>query len=747
MSAEEAIARARAIAERLKGSGATAALTPVNPTLPPDTESLPVGNGDVEAAAEALSPSTFTANNNSGSVSVSVQGSSSKRKRWGTDINAVETPVTSVATTSAVDDAVAAALAVPMDSSAKRVKSTCLDVSRKVWIPVEKNPGYNYIGLLIGPGGSKQRELIEQSGGNVKISIRGRGSSSNNHILPGQPEEPLHCLLEGNIENVEKAEKLVSELLNDSAKAQAEKDRQLAVVSASKALSEGDQTTGVANSPTNTYQPKPVAHLLGLGSGGGHYGPGASTVPETIEEKIGVPNGVVGFIIGKGGESITSMQRRSGCRVQIQKEHEMDPGSTQRVITLTGPNQESISMCRGIIEEMVQERLRMNQEMSGGRGSLTGNISGGGPGANAAAQAVQLQQALAQGQAHVTVQVPNNDVGLIIGKGGTTIRSIQDRSNANVQIPQGPDADNPMIRTINITHPAKEGADFAKTLIEEIMKGKFNQQSNFYGNGGQSAGTSDVTVQVQIPDKDVGMCIGKSGCVIREMQQKTGTRIQIPSQPTPGQQYRIATVSGPAEGCQKVHEMISRISLEQSSQFVMTGAAFQHNSLMTYGQYGQQHAYGQYRQQQTYNSGQNDYGAQWAAYYASLNSSGLNTLASQGTNNATGASTVSTSATVTSTSGEEAQEDQQQPAADAYYDAFFRYMYHYGEDAARKYYGAWSPPQGTPNPYGVNPNSSLPDHGNQASATISKGLTEDSSLVKDSSVRGVSNLPAWMNRN
>merc|ERR1712151_942222 len=181
-------------------------------------------------------------------------------------------------------------------------------------------------------------------------------------------------------------------------------------------------------------------------------------------------------------------------------------------------------------------------------------------------------------------------------------------------------------------------------------------------------GTSDVTVQVQIPDKDVGMCIGKSGCVIREMQQKTGTRIQIPSQPTPGQQYRIATVSGPAEGCQKVHEMISRISLEQSSQFVMTGAAFQHNSLMAYGQYGQhgqQHAYGQYRQQQTYSSGQNDYGAQWAAYYASLNSSGLNTLASQGTNNATGASTVSTSTTVTSTSGEEAQEDQTQPAADA----------------------------------------------------------------------------------
>lgn len=252
---------------------------------------------------------------------------------------------------------------------------------------------------------------------------------------------------------------------------------------------------------------------------------------------------------------------------------------------------------------------------------------------------------------------------------------------------------------------------------------------------------------MQIPDKDVGMCIGKSGCVIREMQQKTGTRIQIPSQPTPGQQYRIATVSGSTDGCQKVHEMISRISLEQSSQFVMTGAAYQHSSLMAYGQYGQQHAYGQYRQQQTYGSGQNDYGAQWAAYYASLSSNGLSTLASQSTSNATGASIVSNSAPITSTSGEESHEDQQQPAADAYYDAFFRYMYHYGEDAARKYYGAWSPPQGTPNPYGINPNSSLTDQVNQTSTSNAKVLTEDSSLVKDSSVRSVSNLPAWMNRN
>ena len=106
--------------------------------------------------------------------------------------------------------------------NAKRINTG--SVTRKVWIPVERNPGYNYIGLLISPGGSKQRELINQSGGHVKISVRGKGSSSsnngnNNNAVPGKPEEPLHVLLEGNQENVENAEKLVNELLNGSEKA------------------------------------------------------------------------------------------------------------------------------------------------------------------------------------------------------------------------------------------------------------------------------------------------------------------------------------------------------------------------------------------------------------------------------------------------------------------------------------------------------------------------------------------------
>jgi len=701
MSAEEALARAKEIAARLAGTGASASVAP---------DPAPAAF-NVNAVADAALAAAF------GQSSEASSGGN-KRKRWGDDSGG-SGAASSGGAVSALDDALAQAM------NAKR--SNTGSVSKKLMIPVDRYPGYNFIGLLIGPGGSKQRELVDQAGGNVKISIRGKGSSSSN-ANPHQAEEPLHALLEGVSENVDRAEALIVPLLNDPVKAQAEKDKQLALVSGNGG---------------STYQPKPVAQILGLNDGGGHYGPVAGS--EAIEERIGIPNGFVGYIIGKGGESITSMQRKSGCRVQIQKEHDMEPGTTQRIITLTGASPEAVGMCRGIIEEMVQERARLNDNRGGGGGG--GGGFGGAAGANAAGQAAQLQRALSEGQALVTVAVPNNDVGLIIGKGGMTIRSIQERSAANIQIPQSPDHDNPSIRTVNITHTNKEGAEFAKTLIEEVLSAKQNHGGGGGGYGGGGGGAGGVSVQVQIPDQDVGMCIGKSGCVIREMQQRTQTRIQIPSQPTPGQMYRLATVTGPAEGCQKIQEIIARISGEQSSQFVMTGEAFQPAAYGGGGgqAYGQQQQ-GQYGQQQQGQHGAaggqqtGDYSAQWAAYYAAQAAQG-----GAGGQQAAAPASASASATASTQGGGAAASGQ--GASDQYHEDFFRYEYYYGEKSARERYTTWSPPVGTPNPYGVNPDLA---NGASAAAPAQSSAPAPAPVApagtRDSSVRKVSNLPAWMTK-
>jgi far upstream element-binding protein len=165
-------------------------------------------------------------------------------------------------------------------------------------------------------------------------------------------------------------------------------------------------SSGGAPASSSSYTPKPVASLLGLGGApSGHYGPtpGSTTF---VEEKIGVPNGVVGFIIGRGGESILSMQRRSGCKVQIQKEFEMAPGSTQRVITLTADTKDSVDMARGIIEGMVKEKMmEQQQQKSAAGGSVGGPGLGAAGGAGVDPQTARMNQAIAEGHAVVKVQV------------------------------------------------------------------------------------------------------------------------------------------------------------------------------------------------------------------------------------------------------------------------------------------------------------------------------------------------------
>jgi polyribonucleotide nucleotidyltransferase len=224
----------------------------------------------------------------------------------------------------------------------------------------------------------------------------------------------------------------------------------------------------------SAYRPATVAQLIS-----NNPIHNAMNSGDLIEEAVNVPNGVVGFLIGRGGETISSMQARSGCKVQIQKEHELVPGQTNRVITLQAATQESIDECREMIESMVDDRIRA----AGGSNTMGGSKD------------AKVQEALAVGHALVQVDVPDADVGLIIGKGGSTIKAIQDQTGAQVQIPPSGFSDKSDVRTVSITHPTEEGANMAKRRIEDLLNSKpsFSQQQERRSSAGPQ-----VTVQVMV---------------------------------------------------------------------------------------------------------------------------------------------------------------------------------------------------------------------------------------------------------
>jgi len=63
------------------------------------------------------------------------------------------------------------------------------------------------------------------------------------------------------------------------------------------------------------------------------------TTSATISVQIGVPETMIGAILGRGGSGINDLQLCSGARIEVSQRGSFQPGTTNRIITLTGTEQ------------------------------------------------------------------------------------------------------------------------------------------------------------------------------------------------------------------------------------------------------------------------------------------------------------------------------------------------------------------------------------------------------------------------
>jgi len=90
--------------------------------------------------------------------------------------------------------------------------------TKKVRIPIEEHPQYNFIGLIIGPRGKTQKELESKTG--CKIAIRGRGSvkggarGRRDGKVMDSDDEPLHVVITGDDQrSVDAATDMIEQML------------------------------------------------------------------------------------------------------------------------------------------------------------------------------------------------------------------------------------------------------------------------------------------------------------------------------------------------------------------------------------------------------------------------------------------------------------------------------------------------------------------------------------------------------
>uniref|UniRef100_A0A4W6FUQ7 Far upstream element (FUSE) binding protein 1 n=1 Tax=Lates calcarifer TaxID=8187 RepID=A0A4W6FUQ7_LATCA len=222
------------------------------------------------------------------------------------------------------------------------------------------------------------------------------------------------------------------------------------------------------------------------------------------------------LVIGRGGEQISRLQQESGCKIQIAPD---SGGMPERSVTLTGPP-ESIQTAKRLLTEIVEK----------GRPAPAFHHNDG-PG-------MTVQE----------IMVPASKAGLVIGKGGETIKSLQERAGVKMVMiqdgPQNTGADKPLRIS---GEPFK--VQQAKEMVMELIRDQgFREQRGEYGSRIGGGDSLDVSV--------LGIVIGRNGEMIKKIQNDTGVRIQF--KPDDGSTPdRIAQIMGPPDQAQHAAEIIS----------------------------------------------------------------------------------------------------------------------------------------------------------------------------------------------
>nr|XP_024214394.1 far upstream element-binding protein 1 isoform X10 [Halyomorpha halys] len=258
---------------------------------------------------------------------------------------------------------------------------------------------------------------------------------------------------------------------------------------------EPDAKKVAASPPAGPQRQTPQAMVPGISGG-------------VYTEDIKVPDKMVGLIIGRGGEQITRLQSESGCKIQMAPD---SGGTPDRICTLTG-NPQAISRAKELVNAIVHQRYKTE----GPGGDPPRNDMMPGP----------PQPQTSHNPSFVEIMLPGPKVGLVIGKGGETIKQLQEKSGAKmVVIQEGPNQE--AEKPLRITGDPQK-VEHAKALVYELLAEKENQfqargamnRGGGAGRGGFSGGRGPFgqqrggeEAQYIVPSNKCGVIIGRGGAI------------------------------------------------------------------------------------------------------------------------------------------------------------------------------------------------------------------------------------------
>jgi far upstream element-binding protein len=217
----------------------------------------------------------------------------------------------------------------------------------------------------------------------------------------------------------------------------------------------------------------------------------------------------LGLLIGPKGSTQRDIEKRTGARVIL---HANDPNPEEHKFVDLEGTADAIDRARTEIEgyftddEKVRQ-LREQQKNSMAAFNMTGSFT------------------VNSDMVTKFISIPNQHTGYVIGKGGETIKGINQMFQVHAQVLKEPEGS---LRKVELRGTPENVAN-AERYIFQFLDDKVNGRVTTATNPQLEA--YPFKMQVLVPLDKAGAIIGKGGNTIRSLIQNTGCFMQIPSSP------------------------------------------------------------------------------------------------------------------------------------------------------------------------------------------------------------------------
>ncbi|XP_057789465.1 protein BTR1 [Salvia miltiorrhiza] len=264
-------------------------------------------------------------------------------------------------------------------------------------------------------------------------------------------------------------------------------------------------------------------------------------------------NAEAGAIIGKGGSTINEIKSQSGARIQLSRNNEYFPGTSDRIIMVSGAVDDILKAADLILSRLMDEFY--------------------------AEDGAEMDP-----ESKIRLVVPNSSCGGIIGKAGANIRSLIEESGADIKIsPQDMYYPGLQDRLVTVAGTLAEQMRAIELIVLKLLEDPYYQHSantpfpyaalmyNGMNYGPNGAGVMyqnnrqpnkedrSSSITIGVADEHIGLVVGRGGRNLMEITQLSGARIKISDRGDfmSGTSDRKVTITGSENAIHAAESMIS----------------------------------------------------------------------------------------------------------------------------------------------------------------------------------------------